>query len=435
MNKLKIYREYIILAVIAALLLVYIIFRSSGNINYKLPEFDILDEDSITRITITGPSVDFDFSRTNGNWFIEPEGWPAESSNLKSMAKSLAEPIIADLISTSGNPELYELGDDQKILVQAWIGNEVVRKIYVGKVSSTQIYTYTMFEGDDNIYSIRGNLPSRISDKNSMRDKRFIKLNRESVLRMSLESDKIDTRFLFKNKEDIWGSKIYETDDAEIKSVVNMLSPLRCKSYLYETPEGEPKWTVKFLTEAEGEIALEIWPEKDDGTYPARCSQNGYFVNMTSYSVEKILKAFGITQDEELPGQNTTVKPPSTQLPPTQVSPVQEPPEQEPQAQESSAQKAPAQESSAQETPAQETRVEVPSEETPSAQKAPEQTPSDAVPPEQTPSDATPEQETTTQEEPAQEIPVQEAPAQETADEVPQKESPSAKEAPEQENT
>ncbi len=419
MNKQKTYIEYIILTAIAALLLVYIIFRSSGNINYKLPEFDFLDEDSITRITITGPSVDFDFSRTNGNWFIEPEGWPAESSNLKSMAKSLTDPRIAELISTSGNPELYELGDEQKILVQAWIGNEVVRKIYVGKVSSTQIYTYIMLEGDDNIYSIRGNLPSRISDKNSMRDKRFIKLNRESVLRMSLESNELDTRFLFKDKEDIWGSKIYETDDAEIKSVVNMLDPLRCKSYLYEIPEGKPEWTVKFLTEAEGEIALEIWPEKDDGTYPARCSQNGYFVNMTPYSVEKILKVFGIIKDEELSGQNTTVKTPSAQMSPTQVSPVQEPPTQEAPAQEEPDEVPSDEASSAQEAPG-----EVPSEETPPAQEAPEQAPSDAV---------TPEQEAGDQEMPSQEEPLNEAPAQETADEVPQNESPSAQEAPSQE--
>ena len=298
MNKLKIYREYIILAAIAALLLLYIIFRSAGNINYTLPEPDIFDEDKISRLTFQGSAVDLDFSRTDDQWLIEPEGWPAENSNLTAITKALADLKITDLISTSGNPEVYDLGEEQRILVKAYDRDKVIRELFVGKVSSTGIYTYIMLPGDDNVYSVRGNLPSRISDRKSMRDKRFLQIDRDSVTEMVLSDGTAQKIVLYKDETTMWKSDSFDADDTAVKNVVNTLDPLRCKSYLYETPAGSPQWTVDFAT-GDGNVRLEIWPEASDNIYPARCSQNGYFVNMTAYATEKLLGAFGIVFDEE----------------------------------------------------------------------------------------------------------------------------------------
>ncbi len=292
MNKLKIYREYIILAVIAALLVLYIIFRSAGNINYILPEPAVLDGESISGITIQGAEVNLEFIKTDGQWYIEPEGWHADNSLLNPIVKALADVKIADLISTSGNPAFYDLNEGNRILVKAYSGNETVRELFVGKVSSTGIYTYMMFPGDDNIYSIRGDLPSRVSDRDSMRDKKFLNINRNSVIRMTLNTAVTKPVALTKNSDGIWISDSFEADDSAVKAAVNMLDPLRCKSFLYETPADSPEWTVIIYTD-EGEEKLEIWPESNE-LYPARCSQNGYFVNATPYAVEKLLGAFGV---------------------------------------------------------------------------------------------------------------------------------------------
>ena len=298
MNKMKIYREYIILAAIAAVLLLYIIFRSAGNINYDLPEPAAVDIDQITRITLEGTYMDHEFTKTDDQWFIEPEGWHADNSNIIAIAKALADLKVTDLISTSGNPEIYSLGEDERVLVKAYKGDEVLREVYVGKVSATGIYTYMMFPGDENIYSVRGNLPSRVKDKNAMRDKKFLQLNRDSVLKMTLNGPEVDNFVLFKDPEGIWRSNSIEPDDAAVKAVVNMLDPLRCKDFLYEEPAGAALWTIDFLTE-EGTETLEIWPETAEEIYPARCSQNGYLVKTTPYAVEKLLGAFGISFGEE----------------------------------------------------------------------------------------------------------------------------------------
>ena len=296
MNKLKAYTEYIILAALAVLLLMYIIFRSAGNINYKLPEPSLVEPDDISRISIEGPGTELDFSKTDQQWYIEPESWEAENSNLTAIAKTLGELKIADLISTSGNPGVYELEDEQKYLVKAYDRDSLVRELYVGKVSSNGIYTYVMFPGNDSIYSVRGNLPSRVKDKNSMRDKRFLQLNRNSVQKMTLKGDYNIT--LSKDTEGVWSSDSIEADDAGVKSVVNMFDPLRCKDFLYDQPAGAAEWTIELLTD-EGVVSLDIWPETDNEIYPVRNSQNGYFVQATPYAVEKILGAFGIEFETE----------------------------------------------------------------------------------------------------------------------------------------
>lgn len=281
-----------ILAVIAALLLLYIIFRSAGNINYVLPETTDVEQELISRITIDGP-MSLEFSKSDDQWFIQPEGWHAENSNLTAISKALAELKLVDLISTSGNPGIYALDEEQRVLVKAFNGDTLVREIYVGKVSNNGIYTYIMFPGDENIYSVRGNLPSRVKDRNSMRDKRFVQIDRNTTLKMTLRGGSAPMQAIFKDADGVWRSITGEPDDAAVKAAVNMLDPLRCKDFIYEAPADSPEWIIDILTE-DGIVNLEIWAETDDEIYPARCSQNGYMVQMTPYATEKLLGVFGV---------------------------------------------------------------------------------------------------------------------------------------------
>lgn len=283
MNKLKTYREYIILAAIAAGLLLYIIFRTAGNINYNLPEPSSVNADDINKVSIEGSNIDLEFSRTGSQWFIEPEGWHAENSNLTPIVKALADIKIIDLISTSGNPEVYDLGESQRVKVTAYNGDDILREIYVGKVSSTGIYTYMMLPGDDNIYSVRGNMASRISDKKSMRDKKFLQVNRDSIQTVILSHSEETT--------------ILNAEDEDLKSIINLFDPLRCKDFLYTETAGGPEWTLEITASDSESTLLEIWKKTGD-VYPARSSQNGYMVNLTSYTAEKLLGAFGIEFEE-----------------------------------------------------------------------------------------------------------------------------------------
>ena len=141
-----------------------------------------------------------------------------------------------------------------------------------------------MLPGDDNIYSVRGNIASRVTDKKSMRDKRFLQIDRDSILNMDL----------------ITGGETLSlaADDEKLKSIISMLDPMRCKDFLYEEPEGSPEWVIEVLTSDEGSTKLEIWPETNN-LYPARSSQNGYLVEITPYAAEKLLGAFGVGFAEE----------------------------------------------------------------------------------------------------------------------------------------
>ena len=295
MNRLKSWREIIILAAAAAVLLLFIIFRSAGNINYELPVFEKLDKEEITAVSVEGNGMLLDFSREDGRWLIEPERWIAADATMNSIVSAVTDMKAVDLISSSGKADRFDLDEERRLTLTASGDDGVLRTVYVGKVSSSGIYTYVMFPGDEGIYSIRGDLPSRIAgDKNSLREKEILTVDRNGVLKMSLTTDggKL-TVFDDGTGTGTWrGEGDFEADGEKIKSVIPVLSPLRCKDFLPELPGGSPEWKLDILTES-GSVSLEIWPETPEG-YPARSSENGYPVMLTKYTAENILGAFGL---------------------------------------------------------------------------------------------------------------------------------------------
>ena len=301
MDRLKEYREYIILAVIAAALLLFIIFRSAGNMNYDLPEPDTIDYDRVARVTIEGTELDLEFTRSGGNWLIQPEGWIADSKTLESIVKGITEIRVADLISSSGNAELYDLDESMRARAAVYDADgELLRELYVGKISSSGVYTYMMFPGDDNIYSVRGTLPSKIAGgKTSMRSREIFRIPRDSIEKMVMRGPK-GTVTLYKDENDEWKSADsgFEADSAKASSALSYLDPTRCAGFLDAPPAGNPEWTIE--VSGAGETAeLEIWPEADDKKYPARSSQNGYPVLLTKYIAENLLEAFGLVFSEQ----------------------------------------------------------------------------------------------------------------------------------------
>ncbi len=300
MNKLKTYREFIILAAIALVLLAYIIFRSSGNINYKLPEINSLDKDSISSITIDGQEASYIFEKDGKDWYIQPENWLANTSTVNTILNSLTEIKVVDLISSSGNPALYELSEDKRFTVKAYIGDDLVRELYVGKVSSSGVYTYIMFPGDDNVYSIRGSLPSSVgSGKEDMREMQIIKLQKSNLQKMTFTTTGGAARTLYKDENELWAEDATEAQpDADlISKAETTLTSLRATKYLSDKPEGKPEWTVSLSTGDE-DISLQIWPATEDG-YPAWSSRRGYSFIISTYSGESILKGFGVEFPEE----------------------------------------------------------------------------------------------------------------------------------------
>jgi len=293
MNKLKAWREIIILTAIGAVLLLYIIFRTAGNINYELPVLPQFEAESIDRITAEGSESNLDFLRQEEGWIISPEGWAADGSALKAISSAAADLKPADLISKAGSLSRYELDEEQRLTLKAYSEGQLMREVFIGKVSSSGIYSYVMFPGDDNVYSVRGDLRSRFGgDKQSMREKQILSVPRDGLQKMSLSSGGSLTS-LFNDGSGVWRSEDgFEPDNEKIKSVIPTLSPLRCTDFLEGEPSSDAEWIIE-IQSTEGRIVLEIWPETEDG-FPARSSTNGYPVLLPSYTARNILGAFGI---------------------------------------------------------------------------------------------------------------------------------------------
>ena len=129
-----------------------------------------------------------------------------------------------------------------------------------------------------------------------MRSKEIFKAARGEILRMTLTGE--DGNLTVYRDADGWTSadENFEADSDKIVSAISYLDPMRCTDFLDSAPRAEPAWVLSVETN-DGNSSIEIWPKEGD-RYPARSSQNGYPVLITTYVAENLLKAFGVAFSE-----------------------------------------------------------------------------------------------------------------------------------------
>ena len=187
---MRIKKEYIGLAVAIVVLALYLALRDTDRTHYELPVLEPLEDSKIDRLLISRPDGELRLARRGDGWVIEPEGYPVSGASIDEMLKSVGALAATSLVSESESYAQYDLGEDSRIVVEAFGGSELLRRFDVGKAASTYRHTYVLFEGDPRVYQARGNI-KRIFEKkvDQLRDRAVHAVDRAGVTSIMVRDD------------------------------------------------------------------------------------------------------------------------------------------------------------------------------------------------------------------------------------------------------
>jgi hypothetical protein len=98
--------EYVILGVAIISLLLYLFLRNPDRIHYDIPEIDPVSSEDIHKI--------------DKQWFIGPQGYPANPDKIQKIIKEISDFSITDVISESGSYSKYGLDDQNGIITRVY---------------------------------------------------------------------------------------------------------------------------------------------------------------------------------------------------------------------------------------------------------------------------------------------------------------------------
>ncbi|MBN2617794.1 MAG: DUF4340 domain-containing protein [Spirochaetales bacterium] len=181
-NKKDIY----ILAGIIILLFSYIIFRQDNNINYVLPKTETIKAEDITKIEFNG----FDLNKTDEKWIL-PSGYKASPTAMDRIIAGITNFQLIDMISQSKDYQRFGLDTPKELKVKN--GDKDLLSIKIGNTSNTGNYTYVLVPGDDNVYSVRGDLSELFNkSEDSLRDKTVIAVNNINKIELIKDQNEVE---------------------------------------------------------------------------------------------------------------------------------------------------------------------------------------------------------------------------------------------------
>lgn len=333
---MKLKKEYLILLLIIVALSVYLYTRSKDQTHFELPRPAQADSQKINRLLITKNGRSIELNKKDDQWTIGPKAYVADSIKVKNMVKAAAELTITDLISESGNYERYDLNEKQKINVQAFEGNAMVRNFDVGKGAPTNQHTFVLLADNSNVYHARGHLNTTFDHTvDELRDLTVLSFQKNDITSMVLQkgeqsltiakkdltsdekAEPADQKKQAEQKEEKdqtadqenqaeqkeagaktqWQDpKGQPVDQPTVERLLSDFSKFRCNDYMADD-EAEalkkktPTWSLTFKSEKETHtLSVFDQPEADDTTFPALSSSEPYAFTITKSQAETIQK-------------------------------------------------------------------------------------------------------------------------------------------------
>ncbi|NIM17165.1 MAG: DUF4340 domain-containing protein [Candidatus Aminicenantes bacterium] len=328
-------KEFIILGVIIVVLLVYVLFRSSDKVHYKIPRLDPVKTEDIDRIEIKKSDQTIQLVKKENKWLIDPNGYPTDKGKVDRITGAISTLTLTDLVSKSKNYSRYDLTKEKAIQVKAYKTDEVVREFEIGKQAATYGHTFVKIKDNTNVYYARESFRNHFDVKvDDLRDKVVMKLDSNEITEVEIEKEGKTHLFAKKVKpiaplaEDKDKKKTDEEKKQEVKprepeeeiswmmpdgkmgkksaldSLINQLTNLSCQEYIQDKTkedfkEQAPIYTLKLKGSKDYIIKIFSKPEKkedekEEGSggekYPAISSENSYPFLLNSWKAEQIMK-------------------------------------------------------------------------------------------------------------------------------------------------
>ena len=320
---MKIKKEYVFLAVILVVLVLYIALKNTDRTHYTLPELKPVGKEDVDKILISRGDSTINVSKSSGKWKIKPAKYEADSKEIDQILDELKNLTITTLVSESETYGRYGLTADERIYVRAFEQEQALRQFYIGKTASTRRHTYIMFPGDHRVYEVSNNI-RRIFDKSvdDLRDKEVLVFEATAATGLVMDpADGEETAFERKmvplpvepseegeqpaenqQMEAKWMTEDGRTAKAEsIKSLLRTLSSLKCSGYLEGKSKSDltdPIYTVTVRLNGQAH-SVSVFEKNDDNQYPAISTGSDYPFLLSEWRADQIMKDPGELMVEE----------------------------------------------------------------------------------------------------------------------------------------
>ena len=313
---MKFKKEYVILGVVILALGTYLLLNQQDRIHYALPETADLDATKITKIEITKAGKTVSLTRQDDQWRLTPGDYPADQTQVERMLKSVAELTVTALVSETQNYARYDLDADRRIDVQAYEGNQLVRRFMVGKAASTFRHTHVLLGEDKNVYHAAGSFRWEFDKPvDDLRDKKVLDFERGMITEIAIETD--DKQLVITKqapppaKAEPAGDKSdneaaqapappdrwltadgQAVDAADVEQFLSALAPLKCSTFLETEQKNaltDPQVRLQ-LKGAETAKTLDLFPPsaEAESDYAGISSDSPYPFTLAEFDVTKI---------------------------------------------------------------------------------------------------------------------------------------------------
>lgn len=234
--------------------------------------------------------------------------YQANQANVDSVLEAVKSVKLLDKVgNASGEASQirYDLTDGKKIDVTAYGGGKVLRKITVGKASTTGTQCYVMLDGGNEVYLASGNLASTFGKStDDFRSRTVWTLDKNMIGSIAIKKVdgtewKVSRTGQGESMEwtlDGHGIVTGEVDGQKAENWFGEFASLAASSWYDDTASPDGNYVLTCEVEAGGKtVALDLFQtkaENDDeaAEYCASSTETPYIFALASYSARKFLK-------------------------------------------------------------------------------------------------------------------------------------------------
>ncbi|MDY6793535.1 MAG: DUF4340 domain-containing protein [Thermodesulfobacteriota bacterium] len=309
---MKIKKEYIILAVIIAALLVYLSQRRTDRTLYQLADVPQISHSAITKIEITKNNTAIALVKQGDQWSIGPKKYPANGIKVNDMLDLMSKLTLTALVSESKSYNRYDLDEVNKITVKAFDKDKVKLEFDIGKAAASFRHTFVKIAGDERVFHARGSFRGKFDQTmDDLRDKAVLAFKISEIWEINIAKNK--DKMVFSRMQIPDKTKPSETSKPKIEPVkttwqnaagqkagnskinrlLTTLSDLSCEKYISDRTKGEftdPVFTLLLKGSKEYKLSIFEKLNKDDKDYPAISSENSYPFILSGSQVKSIME-------------------------------------------------------------------------------------------------------------------------------------------------
>lgn len=314
---MKMKTEYLVLILIIGALSAYLIMQKSGKTHYTLPSLSEIEKKEISKLTIKSKETEIDLIKENDQWFVGPQKFPADPQKTEGLVDALREFTLTSLVSESKNYTLYELDEENRILVEALNNDIPIRTIHIGKPASSHRHTFVMVDDDHRVFHSEGNLKNKFTTTLAdLRDKGALTIDEDIMEMIITKGDGAPLTFtkstapvtvdVTKEQEAaeeestetpgepeiIWVTSGGKSANKEmIEEIIRTVSHLQCDEYIEnKTKEDLTSPTYTLTMKGAQTYTLSLYEKTEDNKYPAISSVNDYPFLITEWKANRIMK-------------------------------------------------------------------------------------------------------------------------------------------------